>query len=94
MYIALLCRLGFAFFICKTFEGLIGAIEKIGEACIVHLTESSLHLSVHESGSEGVDVYAELQQVHSSDSVSAPIDISLPTAESRRGKASVCRGLV
>ncbi|CAM9192989.1 unnamed protein product [Ascophyllum nodosum] len=44
------------------FAGLIGAIEKIGEACIVHLTESTLHLSVHESGSEGVDVYAELQQ--------------------------------
>lgn len=44
-------------------SGLIAAIEKIGAACVVHLTESTVHLSVQESGSEGVDVYAELQQV-------------------------------
>lgn len=44
-------------------EGLIGAIEKIGAACVVHLTENTVHLSVQESGAEGVDVYAELQQV-------------------------------
>lgn len=43
--------------------GLIGAIEKIGAACIVHLTEETVHLSVQESGSEGVDVFAELHQV-------------------------------
>lgn len=43
--------------------GVIGAIEKIGTACVVHLTETSVHLSVQESGSEGVDVYAELIQV-------------------------------
>ena len=43
--------------------GLIGAIEKIGALCVVHLTEETVHLSVQESGSEGVDVYAELQQV-------------------------------
>ena len=49
------------FFVVVT--GLIGAIEKIGETCVVHLTEDTVHLSVQESGSEGVDVYAELQQV-------------------------------
>lgn len=44
---------------------MIGAIEKIGTACVVHLTEDRVHLSVQESGSEGVDVYAELIQVGS-----------------------------
>lgn len=44
-------------------SGVIGAIEKIGTTCVVHLTEQSVHLSVQESGSEGVDVYAELIQV-------------------------------
>ncbi|CBJ30733.1 conserved unknown protein [Ectocarpus siliculosus] len=44
------------------FAGVIGAIEKIGTACVVHLTETRVHLSVQESGSEGVDVYAELIQ--------------------------------
>jgi len=43
----------------------IGAVEKIGTACVVHLTEKSVHLAVQESGSEGVDVYAELDQVSS-----------------------------
>ncbi|CAM9361929.1 unnamed protein product [Discosporangium mesarthrocarpum] len=44
------------------FAGLIGALEKIGAACIMYLTETKVQFAIQETGADEVQVFSELEQ--------------------------------